>query len=103
MSPFVHADSGVEVLYVFLVVFVMGSVDKSNINMIKICAALDFYFDPNHFAVNVVVHLQVEINKTFQRKIVNIFLPIKFNICFGGQKNRLIETVLLSTHNICFG
>ena len=22
---------------------------------------------------------------------------------FGAQKNRLIETVLLSTHNICFG
>ena len=39
----------------------------------------------------------------FQRKIVNIFLPINFNICFGAQKNRLIETVLLSTNNICFG
>ena len=24
-------------------------------------------------------------------------------MCFGAQKNRLIETVLLSTHNICFG
>ena len=23
-------------------------------------------------------------------------------MCFGAQKNRLIETVLLSTHNICF-
>ena len=43
--------------------------------------------------------------KKFQRKIVNIFLPISFNICFGcgAQKNRLIEMVLLSTHNICFG
>ena len=39
----------------------------------------------------------------FQHKIVNIFLPINFNICFGCSKNRLIETVLLSTHNICFG
>ena len=38
-----------------------------------------------------------------QRKIVNIFLPINFNICFGAEKNRLIERVLLSTHNICFG
>ena len=46
-------------LYVSSVVFVMGSVDKSTINMIKICAALDFYFDRNHFAVNVVVHLQL--------------------------------------------
>ena len=23
-------------------------------------------------------------------------------MCLGAQKNRLIETVLLSTHNICF-
>ena len=39
----------------------------------------------------------------FLRKIVNIFLPICFNICFGAQKDRLIETVHLSTLNICFG
>ena len=43
------------------------------------------------------------INKTFQCKIVNISLPINFNICLGAQKNRLIETLVLSTHNICFG
>ena len=24
-------------------------------------------------------------------------------MCLDAQKNRLIETVLLSTHNICFG
>ena len=30
--------------------------------------------------------LQVLINKTFQRKIVNIFLPIIFSICFGCSK-----------------
>ena len=35
--------------------------------------------------------------------LVNIFLSISFNICFGTKKNRLTETVLLSTHNICFG
>ena len=29
----------------------------------------------------------------------HIFLPISFNICFGAQKNRLIETVLLSTYS----
>ena len=46
---------------------------------------------------------QVYINKNFQRKIVNIFLPIIFSICFGCSKNRLIKTVLLSTHIICFG
>ena len=43
------------------------------------------------------------VSKYFQRKIVNIFLPTNFNIhVLGAQKNRLIETVLLSTHNICF-
>ena len=26
------------------------------------------------------------ISKNFQRKIVNIFIPINFNICFGSSK-----------------
>ena len=43
----------------------------------------------------------IEIRKFYVRKIVNIFLPINLNVCLGAQKNRLIETVLLSTHNIC--
>ena len=38
----------------------------------------------------------------FERKFVNIFIPIPFNICFWCSKNRLIEMVLLSTHNISF-
>ena len=42
---------------------------------------------------------QVYINKIFERKLVNIFLPISINICFGC----LIQTVLLSAHNVCFG
>ena len=29
---------------------------------------------------------QVQINQKIQRKIVNIFLPINFNICFGCSK-----------------
>ena len=29
---------------------------------------------------------QVKIIKNFQRKNVNIFLPISFNICFGFSK-----------------
>ena len=41
--------------------------------------------------------------KKYERKIVNISLSISLNICFCVQKNRLIETVLLSTHNVCFG
>ena len=39
----------------------------------------------------------------FEHKIVNIFLPFTFYVCFGCSKAILIETVLLSTHNICFG
>ena len=44
--------------------------------------------------------------KDFQCQIVNIFLSICFNISWfvlGAQKNRLIEMVLSSTSNICFG
>ena len=39
-----------------------------------------------------------------ERKTMNLFLSIRFNIyVLGAQKNHLIEMVLLSTHNICFG
>ena len=31
------------------------------------------------------------------------FLTHQFKLCFGCSKKHLIETVLLSTHNICFG
>ena len=40
-------------------------------------------------------------NKIFECKIVDIFLPISFTYVLGAQKSRLIETVLLSSHNIC--
>ena len=45
-----------------------------------------------------------------ERITVHIFLPVNLNMCFGcsktvlgAQKNRLIETILLSTCNIHFG
>ena len=41
--------------------------------------------------------------KQFFRRYVIIYLSISINMCFGAQKYRLIETVLLSTHKICFG
>ena len=41
-------------------------------------------------------------SKMFGRKNLVDFLSISLNMCFGAQKNRLNETVLLSTHNICF-
>ena len=39
----------------------------------------------------------------FLAKIVNISYPSILTDLLGAKKNRLIETVLLSTHNICFG
>ena len=36
----------------------------------------------------------VTINTTFERKITYVL---------GAQKNHLIDTVILSTHNLCFG
>ena len=53
--------------------------------------------------LNKVLHSLGLDKKSFEYKIVNIFLPISISISFGAQKNLLIETVLLSTHNICFG
>ena len=42
------------------------------------------------------------VKQKFEHKNAIIFLPSNLNIRLGAQKNRLIETVLLSTHNICF-
>ena len=39
-------------------------------------------------------------NKIIEPKIVNIFLPISFNICLGAQKNRLIEKNFLEFFSI---
>ena len=46
---------------------------------------------------------QIKMNKSFQSIIVNIFLPIILAFVLDSQKNHLIETVILSTHYICFG
>ena len=56
----------------------------------------------HNFRIVIVLGHRFRVNNFFQRKILNIFLSVSFNICFAAQKNRLIETVLLSTHNICF-
>ena len=46
----------------------------------------------------------VSVKQIFELKFVVIFLPINLNMCCGcSKKTRLIETVLLSTHSICFG
>ena len=48
------------------------------------------------------------VNKSRKAKIMPTKLqlfsyPLVSTYVLGAQKNRLIETVLLSTHNICFG
>ena len=43
----------------------------------------------------------IKINKNFEHKIVNTFLPISFNICFGCSKEPPHLDVFLSTHSIC--
>ena len=45
----------------------------------------------------------VKIYNNFQRKNVNNFLPIILTYVLGAQKIRLIETIPLRIHNICFG
>ena len=42
-------------------------------------------------------------NKIFEHKIINFSSASGLIYVLGVQKNYLIETVLLSTHNICFG
>ena len=44
-----------------------------------------------------------KIIKIIDHKIVNIFYPSFLTYVLGTQKNCLIEIVLLSAHNICFG
>ena len=43
------------------------------------------------------------LTKIFSHKIFIFSCPSILTYVLGAQKNRLIETVLLSTHNICFG
>ena len=49
------------------------------------------------------IKFQVFIYLHFERKLRIFSYPSVLTCVLGTQKNRLIETVLLSTHNICFG
>ena len=42
-------------------------------------------------------------NKCFEHEIVIIFLSINLDMCCVCSKEFLIQTILLSTHNTCFG
>ena len=54
------------------------------------------------FLSNQFKHVFLALKKMSCQETVNISLSVSLNICLGAQKNHLIETVLLSTHNICF-
>ena len=41
--------------------------------------------------------------KTFSVKLLIFSYPLVLAYVLGAQKNRLIETVPLSTQNVCFG
>ena len=47
--------------------------------------------------------IEHRLRKLFEPKNAVIFLPSNLTYVLGAQKNHLIGTVLLSTHNICFG
>ena len=49
------------------------------------------------------VTIGLDINSIFSVKLLIFSYLSVLTYVFGAQKNRLIETVLLSTHNICFG
>ena len=49
------------------------------------------------------VYSSVQIDKIFEpKKLIVDFYPSVLTFVLGAQKKRLIETVLWSTHNICF-
>ena len=50
-----------------------------------------------HWVVKAVANAYI----IFERKIVHIYSLSGLTCVLGAQKNRLIETVLLSTHNVC--
>ena len=52
---------------------------KSKIKFLKLFVYLVLWKDLCHIP-------KVQIDTTFEQKIVNIFLPMSFNICFGCSK-----------------
>ena len=76
----------------------------SEMGFTTMCQGLDCSYLYNVF----IAKNQLDVSNTtglenVQHKITNTFLPIIQAYVLGAQKNRFTETVLLSTHNICFG
>ena len=49
------------------------------------------------------INISIGFDKHKFSKLLIFSYPSFVTYVLGAQKNRLIETVLLSTHNICFG
>ena len=64
---------------------------------------MSFMYIPVWIKMSIDTAALVQIRVVLAPKIAFIFLYININMCLGAQKNRLIETVLLSTHNKRFG
>ena len=63
-------------MYIFL------TVEKQYMELVK----GDGNIEANESEMQALIMTQVQINKNVQSKIVNIFLPIIFSICFGCSK-----------------
>ena len=63
------------------------------------CNQLDLFTEVYHICICSMQHTLYSLNTVFERKLC--FLN-RLNLYFGAQKNPPNETVLLSTHNICF-
>ena len=58
----------------------------------------------NNKVIIVYFYIYIGLDKqNFSIKLLIFSYPLVLTYVLGDQKNRLIETVLLSTHNICFG
>ena len=73
-----------------------------------------FLLSRGHLVLFYMIHLRrslsssppitgLDIQKNFSKKMLIFSSPSVLTYVLGAHKNRLIETVLLSTHNICFG
>ena len=74
--------------------------DSDNQLLLLLSSFLLFYCRIPNVKKLYIDNTQVKINKIFESKIVNIFLPISFSICFGcskepSQLSQVIRTVSL--------
>ena len=81
----------------FVMEYIMKKTQRKQLTLVIIVSSVDLSQDSQDLVSKlIIVCFSTSI-------IVIIFYPSVKTCVLGAQKNRLIETVLLSTHNICFG